>query len=87
LVLSPTSCAERSRVETSSTFHSSEAFPSDWQHPKVLPALYSREPDRLRRLEQEAQAGSALNHPGILTIHGFGEHQGAPYIVTELLEA
>ncbi|HEU4692566.1 MAG TPA: protein kinase [Vicinamibacterales bacterium] len=53
---------------------------------KVLPALYSRDPDRLRRLEQEAQSASALNHPGILTVHDFGEHEGAPYIVTELLE-
>ena len=53
---------------------------------KVLPALYSRDPDRLRRFEQEARAASALNHPGILTIHDFGEHDGAPYVVAELLE-
>ena len=53
---------------------------------KVLPSLYSRDPDRLRRFEQEARAASALNHPAILTIHDFGEHEGAPYIVAELLE-
>ena len=29
---------------------------------------------------------SALNHPGILTIHDFGRHEGAPYVVAELLE-
>ena len=53
---------------------------------KVLPALYSRDPDRLRRFEQEARAASALNHPGILTVYDIGEHEGAPYVVAELLE-
>ena len=53
---------------------------------KVLPALFSSDPDRLRRFEQEARAASALNHPGILTIYDFGEHNGAPYVVSELLE-
>jgi serine/threonine protein kinase/Tol biopolymer transport system component len=53
---------------------------------KVLPALFSSDPDRLRRFEQEAQAASALNHPGILTIHDFGSHGGAPYVVSELLD-
>ena len=53
---------------------------------KVLPQAYSADPDRLRRFEQEALAASALNHPGILTVHDFGLEGGAPYIVTELLQ-
>jgi Tol biopolymer transport system component len=53
---------------------------------KVLPGMYSEDPDRLRRFEQEAQAASALNHPNILSIYDFGAHEGAPYIVSELLE-
>ena len=53
---------------------------------KVLPTLFSRDPDRLRRFEQEARAASALNHPGILTVYDIGEHDGSPYVVAELLE-
>src|SRR5439155_16157259 len=44
-------------------------------------------PDRLRRFEQEARAASQLNHPNIVTVHDFGTHGGAPYVVQELLEA
>ena len=53
---------------------------------KVLPAAFSRDPDRLRRFHQEAQTVAALNHPNILAIHDFGQHEGSPYIVTEFLE-
>ena len=53
---------------------------------KVLPAAASADPDRLRRFEQEARAASSLNHPNILAIYDFGEHEGSPYVVTELLE-
>ncbi len=53
---------------------------------KVLPAAFSEDADRLRRFEQEAQAAGGLNHPNILVIYHIGEHQGAPYIVSELLE-
>ena len=53
---------------------------------KVLPASFSRDRDRLRRFENEARAASALNHPNLLTLHDIGEHDGAPYIVSELLE-
>jgi len=53
---------------------------------KVLPATFARDPERLRRFQQEAQAVAALNHPNILAIHDFGEHEGSPYIVTEFLE-
>src|SRR6202008_3917789 len=52
---------------------------------KVLPSLVSRNPDRLRRFEQEAQAAAALDHPNILAVHQFGVFQGAPYLVSELL--
>jgi serine/threonine protein kinase len=53
---------------------------------KVLPAALSQDADRLRRLEQEAQAAGALNHPNILAVHDVGTHDGAPYVVSELLE-
>src|SRR6059036_1533661 len=53
---------------------------------KVLPAAFSEDRDRLRRFEQEARAAGALNHPNILVIFHIGTHDGAPYIVSELLE-
>ena len=53
---------------------------------KVLPAYVSQDPDRLRRFEQEAQAAAALNHPNILAVYRFGTFEGAPYLVSELLE-
>ena len=48
--------------------------------------LFSADPERLRRFEQEARAAAALNHPNILAVHDIGQHDGAPYIVSELLE-
>ena len=53
---------------------------------KVLPAAFASDPDRLHRFEQEAQAAGALNHPNILVVYHIGTHNGAPYVVTELLE-
>jgi hypothetical protein len=53
---------------------------------KVLPARLNTDPDRLRRFQQEARAAAGLNHPNILTIHEVGTHEGAPFIVSELLE-
>ncbi len=53
---------------------------------KLLPASFAQDADRLRRFEQEARATSALNHPNILTIHDIGDHEGSPYLVSELLE-
>ena len=53
---------------------------------KVLAVDVAADEDRLQRFEQEAKATSALNHPNILTIYDIGTHEGAPYIVSELLE-
>jgi eukaryotic-like serine/threonine-protein kinase len=53
---------------------------------KLLPSAFAQDADRLRRFEQEARATSALNHPNILTVYDIGTHDGAPFIVAELLE-
>src|SRR5256712_2463494 len=53
---------------------------------KVLPSTFSADADRLHRFEQEACAAGALNHPNILIVHDVGTHDGAPYVVSELLE-
>jgi len=53
---------------------------------KVLPASFSSDPDRLKRFEQEARAAGVLNHPNVTAVHDLGTHDGAPYVVQELLE-
>ena len=55
---------------------------------KVLPASLSQDADRLKRFEQEARAAGVLNHPNITAVYDLGTNasDGAPYIVTELLE-
>jgi len=53
---------------------------------KVLPAAFAVDPERLARFEQEARAAAALDHPNILAVHDLGQHDGAPFIVTELLD-
>jgi serine/threonine protein kinase len=53
---------------------------------KLIPAAFSQDSERLRRFAQEAQSTAALNHPNILSIYQIGEHEGGPYIVSELLE-
>jgi serine/threonine protein kinase len=53
---------------------------------KVIAASHDLSPERLRRFEQEAQAAAALQHPNIVAVHDVGTYEGAPYIVSELLE-
>ena len=53
---------------------------------KVLPPSLANDKDRLRRFEQEAKTVAALNHPNILGLHDIGNYEGAPFLVSELLE-
>ena len=53
---------------------------------KVLPTSFAKDAERLRRFEQEARTVAALNHPNILAVYDVGEFDGAPYLVSELLE-
>ena len=38
------------------------------------------------RFEREAKALARLDHPNILKVHDFGEHNGAPYLVMDYIE-
>src|SRR5262249_10928065 len=42
--------------------------------------------DRLQRFEREARIAGSLNHPNLLSLFDVGAHDGAPYLVTEMLE-
>jgi len=53
---------------------------------KVLSGEIGAHQDRVTRFRSEARAVSALNHPHILVIHDFGDLDGQPFIVTELVE-
>ena len=53
---------------------------------KVLPDAVASAPDRLARLEREARAVAALNHPNIVVLHSIEENAGTRFLTMELVE-
>ncbi len=53
---------------------------------KVGPADLPHDLEMRRRLEREARAASALNHPHICTVYDVGEDRGRYFIAMELIE-
>ncbi|HEY1910300.1 MAG TPA: protein kinase [Vicinamibacterales bacterium] len=53
---------------------------------KLLAVDQAADPAGLERFEQEARCVAALNHPNIVALFDIGRHDGATFIVTELVD-
>ena len=68
-----------------STAPATRAWGATWRS-RSCPSSRGRRSVPSPRFEREARAAGLLNHPNILAVYDVGDHEGAPYLVTELLE-
>ena len=52
---------------------------------KVLPPSFANDPERRQRLQREARAVAALNHPNIVTVHSIEEAGDRVFLTMELV--
>ena len=53
---------------------------------KILPPTIGRSPEFSNRFTREARALAKLNHPGIVTLHEFGQQNGLFFILMEFVD-
>ncbi len=53
---------------------------------KVLHPAFQEDPSFLARFQREARLVAKLDHPNIVPIYDFAEHEGRPYLVMKFIE-
>jgi serine/threonine-protein kinase len=53
---------------------------------KRIQSAYASDPEFVSLFLDEARISGLLHHPNVVEVHGFGEHQGTPYLVMEYVE-
>jgi serine/threonine-protein kinase len=53
---------------------------------KVLHTSFKNDPSFLARFQREAQIVAKLEHPNIVPIYDYNEHNGEPYLVMKFIE-
>ena len=53
---------------------------------KVVNESLATNPELVGRFEREARLAGSLNHPNLVAVYDVGQHEGSPFLVTELLQ-
>src|SRR3990170_4380661 len=53
---------------------------------KVLHPVFMQDPNFLARFQREAKVVAKLEHPHIVPIYDFSDHEGQPYLVMRYIE-
>jgi len=53
---------------------------------KVINESLATNPELVGRFEREARLAGSLNHSNLVAVYDVGQHEGSPFLVTELLQ-